>query len=317
MSVTQRSKKLKVFTGNANVELAEEICRCLGEELGQSEISRFQDGEIRARIQESVRGAEVFLVQPCNSPSDSHLMELLIMIDAMRRASAREICAVVPYYPYARQDRKTQPRDPITAKLIANLLTAAGADRVVTMDLHAGQIQGFFDIPVDNLRALPIITEYLQTKNLEDVVVVSPDVGGVVRARELADRLNCQIAIVDKRRPRPNVAEVMNIIGTVEGKTAVIIDDLIDTGGTIVKASEALIKQGATAVYACCTHPVFSGNAPEILQASPIKEIVVTNTIHLPIEKRIPKLTQLSVAPLFAEAIRRIYEELPVSKLFD
>ncbi|NLM39623.1 MAG: ribose-phosphate pyrophosphokinase [Firmicutes bacterium] len=317
MSVTQRSKKLKVFTGNANVELAEEICRCLGEELGQSEISRFQDGEIRARIQESVRGAEIFLVQPCNSPSDSHLMELLIMIDAMRRASAREICAVVPYYPYARQDRKTQPRDPITAKLIANLLTAAGADRVVTMDLHAGQIQGFFDIPVDNLRALPIITEYLQTKNLEDVVVVSPDVGGVVRARELADRLNCQIAIVDKRRPRPNVAEVMNIIGTVEGKTAVIIDDLIDTGGTIVKASEALIKQGATAVYACCTHPVFSGNAPEILQASPIKEIVVTNTIHLPIEKRIPKLTQLSVAPLFAEAIRRIYEELPVSKLFD
>jgi len=317
VSVTQRSKKLKVFTGNANVELAEEICRCLGEELGQSEISRFQDGEIRARIQESVRGAEIFLVQPCNSPSDSHLMELLIMIDAMRRASAREICAVVPYYPYARQDRKTQPRDPITAKLIANLLTAAGADRVVTMDLHAGQIQGFFDIPVDNLRALPIITEYLQTKNLEDVVVVSPDVGGVVRARELADRLNCQIAIVDKRRPRPNVAEVMNIIGTVEGKTAVIIDDLIDTGGTIVKASEALIKQGATAVYACCTHPVFSGNAPEILQASPIKEIVVTNTIHLPIEKRIPKLTQLSVAPLFAEAIRRIYEELPVSKLFD
>lgn len=317
MSVTQRSKKLKVFTGNANMELAEEICRCLGEELGQSEISRFQDGEIRARIHESVRGAEVFLVQPCNSPSDSHLMELLIMIDAMRRASAREICAVVPYYPYARQDRKTQPRDPITAKLIANLLTAAGADRVVTMDLHAGQIQGFFDIPVDNLRALPIITEYLLTKNLENVIVVSPDVGGVVRARELADRLNCQIAIVDKRRPQPNVAEVMNIIGNVEGKTAIIIDDLIDTGGTIVKASEALIKQGAKEVYACCTHPVFSGNAPEILQASPIKEIVVTNTIHLSIEKRIPKLTQLSVAPLFAEAIRRIYEELPVSKLFD
>ncbi len=317
MSVTQRSKKLKVFTGNANMELAEEICRCLGEELGQSEISRFQDGEIRARIHESVRGAEVFLVQPCNSPSDSHLMELLIMIDAMRRASAREICAVVPYYPYARQDRKTQPRDPITAKLIANLLTAAGADRVVTMDLHAGQIQGFFDIPVDNLRALPIITEYLLTKNLENVIVVSPDVGGVVRARELADRLNCQIAIVDKRRPQPNVAEVMNIIGNVEGKTAIIIDDLIDTGGTIVKASEALNKQGAKEVYACCTHPVFSGNAPEILQASPIKEIVVTNTIHLSIEKRIPKLTQLSVAPLFAEAIRRIYEELPVSKLFD
>lgn len=317
MSITERSKKLKVFTGNANAELAEEICRALGEELGQSDITNFRDGEIRARIHESVRGAEVFIVQPCNSPSDKHLMELLIMIDAMQRASAREVCAVVPYYPYARQDRKTQPRDPITAKLIANLLTAAGADRVVTMDLHAGQIQGFFDIPVDNLRALPIITEYLLTKNLKDVVVVSPDVGGVVRARELADRLNCQIAIVDKRRPQPNVAEVMNIIGNVAGKTAIIIDDLIDTGGTIVKAAEALMKQGAVEVYACCSHPVFSGNAPEILQASPIKEVVVTNTIHLPIEKRIPKLTQLSVAPLFAEAIHRIFEELPVSKLFD
>ena len=211
MSVTQRSKKLKVFTGNANVELAEEICRCLGEELGQSEISRFQDGEIRARIQESVRGAEIFLVQPCNSPSDSHLMELLIMIDAMRRASAREICAVVPYYPYARQDRKTQPRDPITAKLIANLLTAAGADRVVTMDLHAGQIQGFFDIPVDNLRHCRLLLNTCRPRT-------SKMLSGFSRrwrcspCRELADRLNCQIAIVDKRRPRPNVAEVMNII---------------------------------------------------------------------------------------------------------
>ena len=244
MSITQRAKKLKVFTGNANPELAQEICRCLGQELGQSEITRFRDGEIRVRIFESVRGAEVFIVQPCNSPSDRHLMELLIMIDAMKRASAREICAVIPYYCYARQDRKTQPRDPITAKLIANILMAAGADRLVTLDLHAGQIQGFFDIPVDNLRGLPILTEYLLTKNLKNVIVVSPDVGGVVRARELAERLNCEIAIVDKRRPQPNVAEVMNIIGNVEGKTAVIIDDLIDTGGTIVKAAEALIKRG-------------------------------------------------------------------------
>jgi ribose-phosphate pyrophosphokinase len=317
VSITQRAKKLKVFTGNANPELAQEICRCLGQELGQSEITRFRDGEIRVRIFESVRGAEVFIVQPCNSPSDRHLMELLIMIDAMKRASAREICAVIPYYCYARQDRKTQPRDPITAKLIANILMAAGADRLVTLDLHAGQIQGFFDIPVDNLRGLPILTEYLLTKNLKNVIVVSPDVGGVVRARELAERLNCEIAIVDKRRPQPNVAEVMNIIGNVEGKTAVIIDDLIDTGGTIVKAAEALIKRGATEVYACCSHPVFSTNAPEILQASPIKEVVVTNSIHLPIDKRIPKLTQLSVAPLFAEAIKRIFEELPVSKLFD
>lgn len=212
---------------------------------------------------------------------------------------------------------KPNRADPITAKLIANILMAAGADRLVTLDLHAGQIQGFFDIPVDNLRGLPILTEYLLTKNLKNVIVVSPDVGGVVRARELAERLNCEIAIVDKRRPQPNVAEVMNIIGNVEGKTAVIIDDLIDTGGTIVKAAEALIKRGATEVYACCSHPVFSTNAPEILQASPIKEVVVTNSIHLPIDKRIPKLTQLSVAPLFAEAIKRIFEELPVSKLFD
>ena len=313
----QSSKKLKVFTGNANRELALEICKCLGLEIGQSEMTRFKDGEIRARIGETVRGAEVFIIQPLNNPSAEYLMELLIMIDAMKRASAKEVCAVIPYYAYARQDRKTQPRDPITAKLIANLIMAAGADRVVTLDLHAGQIQGFFDIPVDNLKGMPIIAEYLLQKRLEDVIVISPDVGGVVRSRELADRLNCQIAIVDKRRPRPNVAEVMNIIGEVEGKTAVIIDDMIDTGGTIVNAAKALIEKGAKEVYACCSHAVFSDPAAEILQASPLKEVVITDSIHLPVEKQIPKLTQLSVAPLFAEAIRRIFEELPVSKLFD
>ena len=314
--ITQVTKKLKVFSGNANRELALEICKCLGTEIGQAEIDRFKDGEIQVRILETVRGTEVFIVQPTNAPSAEHLMELLIMIDAMKRASAKEVCAVIPYYAYARQDRKTQPRHPITAKLLANLLTAAGADRVLTIDLHAGQIQGFFDIPVDNLRGMPLIADYLAQKGLEDVVVVSPDMGGVVRSRELAERLNCQLAIVDKRRPKPNVAEVMNIIGKVKGKTAFIIDDMIDTGGTIVGAAEALIKKGAKDVYVGSTHAVFSDPAPEILQASPIKEIIVTDSIILPAEKRIPKLTVLSVAPLFAEAIRRIYEELTVSKLF-
>jgi ribose-phosphate pyrophosphokinase len=224
---------------------------------------------------------------------------------------------VIPYYAYARQDRKTQPRDAIAAKLVANLITAAGADRVVTLDLHAGQIQGFFDIPVDNLRAMPIIYDYIQKKELEDVIVVSPDVGGVVRARELADRLHCAIAIVDKRRPRPNVAEVMNIIGDVEGKTAVFIDDMIDTAGTIVNAAEAILARGAKEVYACSSHAVFSDPAVERLANSPLKEIIVTDSIHLPPEKKIPNLTVLSVAPLFAEAIRRIFEELSVSYLFD
>lgn len=316
MIVDHTNKKLKVFSANANRELALEICKCLGQEIGQAEITRFRDGEIQARILETVRGTEVFIVQPTNAPGAENLMELLIMIDAMKRASAKEVCAVIPYYGYARQDRKTQPRDPITAKLIANLITAAGADRILTLDLHAGQIQGFFDIPVDNLKGMPIIADYLLKKNLEDVIVVSPDVGGVVRSREFADRLNCQIAIVDKRRPRPNVAEVMNIIGKVKGKTAVIVDDLIDTGGTVVNAAQALKERGAKEVYAGCTHAVFSEPAAEVLQASCIKEIIVTDSILLPEEKQIPKLTRLSVASLLAEAIRRIFEEMSVSKLF-
>ncbi len=313
----QASKKLKVFAGNANMELAVDICRYLGMELGLSEITRFKDGEIRCKIGETVRGSEVFIVQPLNNPSAEHIMELLIMIDAMKRASAKVVCPVIPYFAYARQDRKSQPRDPISAKLLANILTAAGADRVVTLDLHAGQNQGFFDIPVDNLRGMPIIAEYLLQKKLEDVIVVSPDVGGVVRSRELADRLNCGLAIVDKRRPEPNVAQVMHIIGDVEGKTAVLVDDMIDTGGTIVNAAKALIEKGAKAVYACATHAIFSDPAAEILQDSPLEEVVVTDSIHLPQEKQIPKLTVLSVAPLLAEAIRRIFEEIPVSMLFD
>jgi ribose-phosphate pyrophosphokinase len=311
------NKRLKVFSGNANRELALDICRYLGLELGLSELTRFKDGEIRLRTGETVRGAEVYIVQPLNNPSAEHIMELLIMIDAMKRASAKVVCPVIPYYAYARQDRKSQPRDPISAKLLANVLTAAGADRAVTLDLHAGQIQGFFDIPVDNLRGIPIIAEYLAQKKLKDVVVVSPDVGGVVRSRELADRLHAQLAIVDKRRPAPNMAQVMNLIGDVEGKTAVLIDDMIDTGGTIVNAVHALLDRGAKAVYACGTHAVFSDPAVEILQACPVKEVIVTDSIHLPSEKQIPKLTVLSVAPLLAEAIRRIFEEIPVSMLFD
>lgn len=317
MIMEEGGKKLKIFSANANRDLAQNICKCLGLEMGKSEITRFKDGEIRVRILETVRGVEVFIVQPLNYPSAEHLMELLVMIDAMKRASAKVVCPVIPYYAYARQDRKTQPRDPITAKLVANILTAAGADRVVTLDLHAGQIQGFFDIPVDNLRGMPIISQYIEEKELNDLIVVSPDIGGVVRARELADRLDCEIAIVDKRRPQPNVAEAMNIIGKVEGKIAVMFDDMIDTGGTVVSAAQALIERGAREVYACSSHAVFSEPAAGILQSSPLKEVIVTDSIHLPQEKLIPKLTVLSVAPLFAEAIRRIFEEMSVSYLFD
>ncbi|HEY8418063.1 MAG TPA: ribose-phosphate pyrophosphokinase [Limnochordales bacterium] len=310
-------KKIKIFTGTAHPELAKEICDCLELPLGDAVVGRFRDGEINLRIGETVRGAEVFVIQPTCNPADSNLMELLVMIDALNRASATSIAAVIPYYGYARQDRKTQPRDPIVAKLVANLLTAAGADRVLTMDLHAGQIQGFFDIPVDNLKALPILADYFAKKGLDDVVVVSPDVGGVARAREFSQRLGTPLAIIDKRRPQPNVAEVMHVIGDVQGKTAILIDDIVDTGGTLVKAAEALLAQGAKEVYAAATHPVLSDPGAERLQASPIKEIVVTNTIPLPVHKRVPKIRVLSIAPMFAEAIRRIFEEISVSKLFE
>lgn len=317
MAIRHNYKKLKIFTGNANPKLAQDIARYLGTTVGQSEINRFKDGEINIRIGETVRGADVFVVQPTSAPTDTHLVEILIMIDAFRRASAKEVAAVIPYYGYARQDRKTQPRDPISAKLVANLLTAAGADRVLTMDLHAGQIQGFFDIPVDNLRAMPILANYFQEKGLEDVVVVSPDVGGVSRAREFANRLDCTLAIVDKRRPAPNVAEAANVIGDIQGKTAIIIDDIIDTAGSMCEAVRVLIDRGAKEVYACCSHAVLSPPATERLAASPVKEVVVTNSIPLPPEKQLDKIKVLSVAPLFGEAIRRIFEELSVSKLFD
>jgi len=310
-------RRLKIVAGNANKDLAKEIADHLGIPLALGKVIRFSDGEVHVRIDESVRGADVFVVQPTCAPVNEHLMELLIIIDALRRASARRITAVIPYYGYARQDRKARARDPITAKLKANLLTTAGVDRVLTMDLHAGQIQGFFDIPVDHLPGVPLLADYFRAKGLEDLVVVSPDLGGVTRARDLATRLGVDIAIIDKRRPEPNVAEIMNIIGRINGKRVIMVDDIIDTAGTITQGAEALLEKGALEVYACCTHPVLSGPAIERLQNSPISEVVITNTIPLPIEKQVPKIKVLSVAPLLGDAILRIYEDLSVSKLFD
>jgi len=309
--------RLEVFTGNANPKLAQEIVKCLGIPLGDSWVGTFSDGEIQVRIKETVRGADVFVVQPFSYPINDNIMELLIMIDAFSRASAGRITAVIPYYGYARQDRKARSRDPITAKMLADILTAVGADRVLTMDLHAGQIQGFFNIPVDHLKAMPIIADYFKAKQLGDIVVISPDVGGVTRARELADRLAAPLAIIDKRRPEPNVAEVMNIIGNVKGKTAIIIDDMIDTAGTITLGAQALLDRGAKAIYACCTHPVLSGPAIERLKTAPIEEVIVTNTIPLRESQKLDKIKVLSVAPLFAEAILRIHENKPLSTLFD
>jgi ribose-phosphate pyrophosphokinase len=308
---------LKVFTLNSNKELSKEIAQHIGIELGESSVTKFSDGEIQINIEESIRGCEVYVIQSTSDPVNQHLMELLIMIDALKRASAKTINVVMPYYGYARQDRKARAREPITAKLVANLLETAGATRVIAIDLHAPQIQGFFDIPVDQLLGVPILANYFSNKQLDDIVIVSPDHGGVTRARKMADRLKAPIAIIDKRRPRPNVSEVMNIVGNIEGKTAILIDDIIDTAGTITLAANALVENGAKEVYACCTHPVLSGPAMDRIQNSQIKELVVTNTIVLPEEKKIDKVTQLSVAPLLGEAIIRVHEQLSVSKLFD
>lgn len=308
---------LKVFSLNSNLELSKEIARHIGINLGKSSVTSFSDGEIQINIEESIRGCDVYVIQSTSAPVNKHLMELLIMIDALKRASAKTINIVLPYYGYARQDRKARAREPITAKLVANLLETAGATRVITLDLHASQIQGFFDIPVDQLLAVPILSDYFLSKSLEDIVIVSPDHGGVTRARKMADRLKAPIAIIDKRRPKPNVSEVMNIIGNIEGRTAIIIDDIIDTAGTITLAANALVESGAKDVYACCTHPVLSGPAIERIQNSSIKELVVTNTIPLPEQKKIGKITPLSVAPLLGEAIIRVHEKLSVSTLFD
>jgi ribose-phosphate pyrophosphokinase len=318
MSNQYLDPNLKVFTLNSNKPLAEEIAKVIGVELGKCSVTRFSDGEIQINIEESIRGCDVYVIQSTSSPVNENIMELLIMIDALKRASAKTINVVVPYYGYARQDRKARAREPITAKLVANLLETAGATRIITLDLHAPQIQGFFDIPTDQLMGVPILSEYFKGKELQgDIVVVSPDHGGVTRARKMAERLKAPIAIIDKRRPRPNVAEVMNIVGNIEGKIAILIDDIIDTAGTITLAANALVENGAAEVYACCTHPVLSGPAMERIQNSKIKELVITNTINLPEEKRIDKIVELSVAPLIGEAIIRVHEEQSVSTLFD
>ena len=311
-------KNIKIFAGNSHQQLAQDIADILGVSVGKSKVSKFSNGEISVDIDESVRGAHVFVVQPTADPVNDSLMELLIMIDAFKRASAGKITAVIPHYAYARQDRKAKARQPITAKLVANLIRTAGADRVLTMDLHATQIQGFFDIPVDHLEGVPLIANYIKELDIdpEELVAVSPDIGGVKRARNFAEKLHIPLAIVDKRRPKPNVSEVMNVIGDIKGKKVVMIDDMIDTAGSIVNAAEALMKMGAKEVYASCTHPVLSGPAIERIQNSCIKELVVLDTIALPEEKRIDKIKVLSVAPIFAEAIRRIYEDLPVSIIF-
>jgi ribose-phosphate pyrophosphokinase len=315
-----RENQLKLFSGTANPALAKEICGHLGVQLGEATVSSFSDGEIRIKIEENVRGADVFVVQSCCAPVNTSIMELLIMLDALKRSSAYRITAVIPYFGYARQDRKDQPRVPITAKLMADVVETAGATRVLTMDLHAGQIQGFFNIPVDHLYALPVLLDYINRqfgKDLKDVVIVSPDAGGVERARAFAKRLQANLAIIDKRREGPNNAQVMNIIGDVEGKHAILLDDMIDTAGTIVQGAQAVANKGAKSVWAGCVHPVLSGPALERLQQSALKEVVVTNTIPLNgKEQTCSKLRVLSVASLLGEAIRRIHNEESVTSLF-
>jgi len=308
---------VKIFSGSSNVELASKIAEKIGLQLGKAEIQRFKDGEVYIEIEETVRGRDVFVVQSTSEPVNENLMELLIFVDALRRASAKTINVIIPYYGYARQDRKSKPREPITSKLVANLLTTAGVNRVITMDLHADQIQGFFDIPVDHMQGLPLMAKYFKEKGFygDDIVVVSPDVGGVKRARKLAEKLDCKIAIIDKRRPKPNIAEVMNLIG--EGKIAIFIDDMIDTAGTITNGADAIAARGAKEVYACCSHAVFSDPAIERLEKSALKEVVVTDSIALPERKKIDKVKIISVDSVFASAIDRITNNKSVSELFE
>ena len=307
--------EFKLFTGNSNMELATEIAKLMGQDLGDAVISTFSDGEISVSINETVRGREIFVIQSTCDPVNNNLMELLITLDALKRASAGRINVVIPYYGYARQDRKAKARDPITAKLVADLLETAGANRIITMDLHAAQIQGYFNVPVDHLLGAPILTKYFMNLNLEDAVVVSPDLGSVTRARAMAEPMDVPIAIVDKRRPRPNVSEIMNIIGDIEDKNVILLDDMIDTAGTIT-AANAMKEMGAKKVYACATHGVLSGKAIERIEASAISELVLLNTIALPEEKKLPKIKTLSAAPLFAEAMMKIFSNVSVSELF-
>jgi len=309
--------RLKIFSGSANPALAEEVAELVGVPLGEMETYRFADGEVSVRIAESVRGEDVFVIQPTSPPVNEHLVELLVILDALRRASAGRITAVIPYFGYARQDRKTQPREPITSKLVANLLTAAGATRILTVDLHAGQIWGFFDIPLDHLPSRPLLSAYFRDKGLRNLVVVSPDIGGTARAREFAAELGAPIAIIDKRRDRPNhVKEVTHVIGKVYRRTAILVDDIVDTAGTLTAAATALAARGVEAVYACCSHAVLSGPAVERIAASTIRELVTTNTVPVSQAKRIEKIHVVSMAPILAEAIRRIHEDRSVSTLF-
>ena len=309
------SEQLKIFAGNSHPELAQDLCEYLGTELVNADVTRFKDGEIGVRTHETVRGADVFVIQPTSPPVNENLMELLVIIDALRRASARRITAVMPYYGYARQDRKARPRDPITSKLVANLLTEAGARRVLSIDFHAPQIQGFFDIPVDHLYASPIMVDYFKDFDRSDLIAVAPDVGSVKRVRSFAETLNIPMAIIDKRRPKPNVAEVMNVIGEVDGKNVILLDDIIDTAGTITAAARVLKEKGAKDVYACGTHALFSGPAVERLKNAPITKTIVTNTIAQK-DHNFNNLEVLSVAPLVGEAIDRIFKDLSVSVLF-
>ena len=309
--------KFKIFCGTANEPLCDEVCNFLGLTRGQAMVTRFADGEAYVQIQENVRGADVFVMQPTCHPVDMHLMELLLMLDALKRASARRITAVIPYYGYARQDRKDKPRVPISSKLVADLLTSAGAHRALVIDPHTAQLQGFFNIPVDHLFASPVLVDYFKKLNLPSLTVVSPDAGGVERARFFAKKMDAALAIVDKRRVEMNVAEVMHVIGDVNGRTCLVIDDLIDTAGTLVKTAQALLDSGATAVYACCSHPVLSGPAVENIRNSPLTEVVVTNTIPLSdAAKHLPKIKVLTIAGLIGRAIQSIHEETSVSKLF-
>ena len=310
-------EKLKIFTGNANPALAKEICDYLGLPLDEAFVGRFNNGEVQIMIDESVRGKDVFIIQPTSYPVNDNLMELMVMADWLKRASARHITAVVPYYGYARQDRKTRGREPITAKLVANLMQTSGITRLVTIDLHAGQIQGFFDVPVDHLYGASILAKYINEKNLEDVIVVSPDLGGVTRARDLADRIGAPIAIIEKKRPEPGVAKVMNLIGDVKGKNCIIVDDIVDTAGSLVEGAKALEEFGAKSVMAAVTHAVLTDPASERIANSNIKELIVTNTMPLPENCKLDNVTQLSVAPLLGEAIMRIFHEVSVSNLFD
>lgn len=311
------TSKLCILTGNANPQLAQEVVDYIGVELCHAFVGHFNNGETQVMIGESIRGKDVFIIQPTSQPVNDNLMELLIMVDACKRASAHNITAVVPYYAYARQDRKTRGREPISAKLVADLMATAGVDRVVTVDLHAGQIQGFFDIPVDHLAAAPVLAKYIRAKNMSDIVVVSPDLGGVTRTRNLADRLNAPIAIIEKRRPMPGKAEVMSLIGDVKDKNAIIIDDIVDTAGSLCEGAKALYKHGVKSIHACCTHGILSDPAIQRIDDSPIDELVITNTIALPKDKHSSKIISLSMAPAIGEAISRIYTRTSVSKLFD